>query len=114
MPNSEEYVKRGESTLITTTGRVFSLHHPAPIRYNFVKIFTPNALEMTLLSNAVKVHANDYTFLTLSTVECDIDNIFGEILSLMTENIKFTPLYFHINLCMQCPIICRSSQNLII
>jgi hypothetical protein len=114
MPNSEEYVKRGESTLITTTGRVFSLHHPAPIRYHFVKIFTPNALEMTLLSNAVKVHANDYTFLTLSTVECDIDNIFGEILSLMTENIKFTPLYFHINLCMQCPIICRSSQNLII
>jgi hypothetical protein len=27
----EEYVKRGESTLITTTGRVFSLHHSATI-----------------------------------------------------------------------------------
>jgi hypothetical protein len=44
----------------------------------------------------------------------EIDNIVCEISSLMTENIKFTPLYFHINLCMQCPIIWRSCQNLII
>jgi len=27
MPNSEEYVKHGESMLITTTGRIFYLHH---------------------------------------------------------------------------------------
>jgi hypothetical protein len=27
MPNSEEYVKRGESKLITTIGRIYSLHH---------------------------------------------------------------------------------------
>ena len=46
MPNSEEYVKRGESTPITT-GRVFSLHHSATISYHFDKIFIPNALEMT-------------------------------------------------------------------
>ena len=76
MPNSEEYVKRGESTLIATTGRAFSVHHPATIRYHFDNIFTPNALEMTLLSNDVKVHANHWTFLKLSTVERDIDNIF--------------------------------------
>ena len=47
MPNSEEYVKRGEGTTITTTGRIFYLHHFATIRYYFDKIFTPNALEMT-------------------------------------------------------------------
>jgi hypothetical protein len=58
MPNSEEYVKRGESTLITTTSRVFSLHHSATISYHFDKIFTPNALEMNLLSNDVKLHPN--------------------------------------------------------
>ena len=108
MPNSEEYVKCGESTLITTTGRVFSLHHSATISYHFDKIFTPNALEMTLLSNDVKLHANDWTFLKLSAVEREIDNILGEISSLITENIKFTPFYFHINFCMQCSIICRS------
>jgi hypothetical protein len=65
MPNSEEYVKRGESTLITTTCRVFSLHHSATISYHFDKIFTPNALEMNLLSNDVKLHANDWIFLKL-------------------------------------------------
>ena len=46
MPNSEEYVKRGESTPITT-GRAFSLHHSATISYHFDKICIPNALEMT-------------------------------------------------------------------
>ena len=112
MPNSAEYVKREENTLITTTGREFSLHHSATISYHFDKIFTPNALEMTLLSNDVKLHANDWTFLTLSAVEREIDNILCEISSLMTENIKFTPFYFHINLCIQCPIIWRSSVNL--
>ena len=76
MPNSEEYVKRGESTLITTTGRVFSLHHSATISYHFDKIFTPNPLDMTLLSNDVKLHANDWTFLKLSAVEREIDHIF--------------------------------------
>ena len=106
MPNSEEYVKCGESTLITTTGRVFSLHHSATISYHFDKIFTPNALEIILLSNDVKLHANDWTFLKLSAVEREIYNIFGEISSFTTENIKFTPFYFSINLCMQCPIIC--------
>jgi len=40
----------------------------------------------------------------LSAVEREIDNIFSEISSLMTENIKFTTFYFHINLCMQCSI----------
>ena len=52
-PPSYWYAKRGESTLITT-GRRFSLHHSATISYHFDKIFTPNALEMTLLSNDVK------------------------------------------------------------
>jgi hypothetical protein len=61
MPNSEEYVKRGESTPITT-GRAFSLPHSATISYHFDKIFIPNALEMTLLSNDVKLHVNDWTF----------------------------------------------------
>ena len=79
MPNSEECVKRGESTLITTTGRVFSLHHSATISYHFDKIF------------------------------------FGEISSLMTENIKYTPiLYPHQSMYAMpnhLPIIC---QNLII
>ena len=79
MSNLEEYVKRGESTLITTTDRVFSLHHSATISYHFDKIFTPNALEMTLLSNDVKLHAYDWTFLKLSAVEREIDNIFCEI-----------------------------------
>ena len=76
MPKSEEYVKRGESTLITTTGKVYSLHHSATISYHFDKIFTPNALEMTLLSNDVKLHAYDWTFLKLSAVEHEIYNIF--------------------------------------
>ena len=98
----EEYVKRGESTLITTTDRVFFVHHSATISHHFDKIFTPNALEMTLLSNDVKLHAYDWTFLKLSAVEREIDSIFCEIASLMTETIKFTPFYFHINLCMQC------------
>ena len=111
MPNSEGYVKRGESTIITT-GMIFSLHHSATISYHFDKIFTPNVLEMTLLSNDVKLHANDWTFLKLSVVEREIDNILCEISNLMTENIKFTPFYFHINLCMQCPIICRSSVKI--
>jgi hypothetical protein len=106
MPNSEGHVKRGESNLITTTGSVFSLHHSATISYHFDKLFTPNALEMTLLSNDVKLHANDWTFLKLSAVKRERDNIFGEISSFITENIKFTPFYFHINHCMQCPIIC--------
>ena len=61
MPNSEEYVKRGESTPITT-GRVFSLHHSATISYHFYKIFILNALEMTLHSNDVNLNANDWTF----------------------------------------------------
>ena len=75
-------------------------------------IFTPNALERTLLSNDVKLHMNDWTFLKLSAVEREIDIIFCEISSLMTENIKFTPphqsLYAMPN---HLPIIC---QNLII
>ena len=79
MSNLEEYVKREESTLITTTDRVFSLHHSATISYHFDKIFTPNALEMTLLSNDVKLHAYNWTFLKLSAVEREIDNIFCEI-----------------------------------
>ena len=73
MPNSEEYVKRGESTIITTTGRIFFLHHSATISYHVDKIFTPNALEMTLLSNGVKLHASDQTILKLSAVEREID-----------------------------------------
>jgi hypothetical protein len=73
------------------------------ISYHFDKIFIPNALEMTLLSNDVKLHANDWKFLKLSAVEPEIDNIVCEISSLMTENIKFISFYFHINLCMQCP-----------
>ena len=112
MPNSEGYAYRGETTIITATGRIFSLHHSATISYHFDKIFTPNVLEMTLLSNDVKLLANDWTFLKLSAVEREIDNIFCEISSLMTENIKFTPFYFHINLCMQCQIICRSSVKI--
>ena len=76
MPNSEGYVKRGESTIITTTGRIFSLHHSATISYHFDKIFTSNILEMTLLSNDVKLHANDWTFLKLSAVEHEIYIIF--------------------------------------
>ena len=76
MPSSEEYVKRGERTLATTIGRVFSLHHSATISYHLNKIFTPNALEMTLLSSDVKLHAIDWTFLKLSAVEREIDNIF--------------------------------------
>ena len=75
MPNSEEYVKRGESMPITTD-KTFSLHHSATISYHFDKIFTPNALDMTLLSNDVKLHANDWTFLKLSAVEREIDHIF--------------------------------------
>ena len=75
-------------------------------------IFTPNALERTLLSNDVKLHANDWTFLKLSAVEREIGNSFCEISSLMTENIKFTPFYFHVNLCMQGPIICQSSVKI--
>jgi len=74
MPNSEGYVKCGESTLITT-GRVFSLHHSATISYHFDKIFIPIALAMTLLSNDKKLHANDWTFLKLSVVEREIHNI---------------------------------------
>jgi hypothetical protein len=31
---------------------------------------------MTLLSNDVKLHANDWTFLKLSAVEREIDHIF--------------------------------------
>jgi hypothetical protein len=46
MPNSEEYVKRGESMPITTD-KTFSLHHSATISYHFDSIFIPNALEMT-------------------------------------------------------------------
>ena len=76
------------------------------ISYHFDKLFIPNTLEMTLLSNDVKLHANDCTFLRLSAVERGIDNIFSETSSFITENIKFTLFYFHINLCMQCPIIC--------
>jgi hypothetical protein len=76
MPNSEGYVKRGESTIITTTGRIFSLHHSATISYHFDKIFTSNILEMTLLSNDVKLHANDWIFLKLSAVEHEIYIIF--------------------------------------
>jgi hypothetical protein len=49
----------------------------------------PNALEMTLPSTDVKLHANDWKFLKLSAVEPEIDNIVCEISSLMTENIKF-------------------------
>ena len=91
MPKSEEYVKRGESTLITTTDRVFSLYHSATISYHFDKIFTPNALEMTLLSNDVKCtrmtgHSWSYRLLNVKFTIC-----FCEISSLMTENIKFTP-----------------------
>ena len=41
MPNSEEYVKLWVRMLITTTGKVFSLHHSATISYHFDKIFTP-------------------------------------------------------------------------
>ena len=82
----DNYVKCGESTIITTKGRIFSLHHSATISYHFDKIFTPNALEMTLLSNDVKLHANDWTFLKLSAVERETDNIFCEISSLMTSN----------------------------
>ena len=96
MPNSEEYVKCGESTLITT-GKVFSLHHSATISYHFDKIFTPNALEITLLSNDVKLHANDWTFLKISAVEREIDNIFCEISSFITEKIKYNPFFFPIN-----------------
>ena len=59
-----------------TTGKVFSLHHSATISYYFDKIFTPNAFEMTLLSNDIKLHAIDWTFMTLSAVEREIDNIF--------------------------------------
>jgi hypothetical protein len=57
------------------TGKVFSLHHSATISYYFDKIFTPNAFEMTLLSNDVKLHAIDWTFVKLSAVEREIDNI---------------------------------------
>jgi hypothetical protein len=106
------FVKRRESTLITTTGRVFSLHHSATISYHFDKIFRLNASEMTLLSNDVKLHANDWTFLKLSAAEREIGNIFCEISRFMSENIKFTTFYVHINLCMQCPIICRSSVKI--
>jgi hypothetical protein len=60
-------------------------------------IFTPNALERTLLSNDVKLHANDWTFLKLSAVEHEIDIIFCEISTLMTEKSN-SP--HHINLCM--------------
>jgi hypothetical protein len=73
MPKSETYEKRRESTLITT-GEVFSLHHSAIIRYHFDKIFTLNALDMALLSNDVKLHANVWTFLKLSAVDRTIDN----------------------------------------
>jgi hypothetical protein len=44
------------------------------------------------------LHANDWTFLKLLAVEREIDNIFCEISSLISENINFTPFYFHINL----------------
>ena len=75
-------------------------------------IFTPNALERTLLSNDVKLHTNDWTFLKLSAVEREIDIIFCEISSLMTENIKFTPLHQSLYIMPNhLPIIC---QNLII
>ena len=59
-----------------TTGKVFSLHHSATISYYFDKIFTPNAVEMTLLSNDVILHAIDWTFMKLSAVEREIDNIY--------------------------------------
>jgi hypothetical protein len=72
MSNAEEYIKRGESTLITTTGKVFYLHHSETISYHFDKICTPNVLEMTLLSKDVKLHANEWTFLKLSAVEREI------------------------------------------
>jgi hypothetical protein len=39
---------------------------------------------MTLLSNDIKLHENDWTFLKLSAVEREIDNNFCEISSLMT------------------------------
>jgi hypothetical protein len=72
-----------------------------PEENSVMEIFTPNALEMNLLSNDVKLHPNDWTFLKLSAVEREIYNIVGEISSFTTENIKFTPFYFPINLCMQ-------------
>ena len=50
--------------------------------------------------NDVKLHANDWTFLKLSAVEREIDNILCEISSLMTSN------------SMQCPIICLSSVKI--
>jgi hypothetical protein len=44
-----------------TTGKVFSLHHSATISYYFDKIFTPNAFEMTLLSQLFgKEKLSDY------------------------------------------------------
>jgi hypothetical protein len=70
---------------------------------------------MTLLSNDVKLHANDWTFLKLLAVEREIDNICCEISILMTENIKFTPILFPHQSLYAMPnhllIIC---QNLII
>ena len=51
-----------------------------------------------LCRNDVKLNANDWTFMKLLAVEREIDNIFCEISSLISENINFTPFYFHINL----------------
>ena len=54
-------------------------------------IFTPNALERTLLSNDIKLHANDWTFLKLSAVEHEYWHYFLWNFNLDDRKIKFTP-----------------------
>jgi hypothetical protein len=89
MPNSEEYVKCGESTLITTTGRVFSLHHSATISYHFDKIFTPNALEITcfqMMSNCTRMTGHSWRYRLLN-VKLTIYFVKFQVLLQKTSNL---------------------------
>ena len=63
LSNAEEYVKRGESTL-KTSSTVFSLHHSATVSYHFDKIFTPNALE--IMSNCTRMTGHSWSYRLLN------------------------------------------------
>jgi hypothetical protein len=70
---------------------------------------------MTLLSNDVKLHANDWTFMKLSAVEREIDNIFFWNFKFDDRKHQILPILFpHQSMYAMpndLPIIC---QNLII
>lgn len=73
MPDLQGYVECGGGTIIAGTDGMFSLHHSATVGCHFDEMFTPNVLEITLLSSGVGLHVRDWTFLKLSVVEREID-----------------------------------------